>query len=484
MPNLDDTQPNLPQPAQAYRPGPNAPPKLLLWGVVGIFVLGIIGAVGGVLVFREALKPAQQERIISYFPFMESFLDRPDVGSTLPTAQAVDNDAANALLSAPLTANTPAPDSIATASPTAELTEDASLAVAANPTQPPTITPSPPPAQLSPTPLPSPTSEPIVVASNVNWQPSARNFGFNHQQQTWNNCGAANITMALSYYGWTLDQEYAGDLLKPEREDKNVSPHELVDFVNERSDLRALQRMGGTLDTLRALISNEFPVIVERGHMFEGYDWLGHYQTLVGYDDSQQVFVIYDSFLGAGVNGEGVFETYNQVDSGWREFNRTFIVVYDPAREQLLMDLLGDLADPQDAAMNAFTVAQADARLNPEDAFAWFNMGTSLTELARYQEAATAFDRAATIGLPWRMLWYQFGPLEAYYQVGRYDDVLTYVDSNLQNGGEYVEETYYWQGRAFAGQGRTAEARVAFRNALRGNSGYTAAQEALDALGV
>jgi TolA-binding protein len=52
----------------------------------------------------------------------------------------------------------------------------------------------------------------------------------------------------------------------------------------------------------------------------------------------------------------------------------------------------------------------------------------------------------------------------------------------LNNGGEYVEETYYWQGRVFAAQGRTGEAATAFRNALRHNSHYTAAQEALNAL--
>jgi hypothetical protein len=80
------------------------------------------------------------------------------------------------------------------------------------------------------------------------------------------------------------------------------------------------------------------------------------------------------------------------------------------------------------------------------------------------------------------MLWYQFGLFEAYYEVMRYDDVLNYVNANLANGGEYVEETYYWQGRAFAAQGRTAEAAEAFRNALRQNRLFAAAQTALNAL--
>jgi hypothetical protein len=461
--------------------------------------MGVVGVLIGVYLFREILEPGQQQRVINYLPFMESLLDRPDVGSTLPTAQAVDEDAANALLNSPLSLASPTDDNAGAvstevtedATPEAETTDEAALIIAAEPTQAPSATPiptlttPPPTATLPPTSAPPVTQNVNTVSAQVDfspstsvgWAPAAQNFGFRYQKQTWNNCGPANITMALSYYGWTRDQAFAGDILKPNREDKNVSPHELAEFVNERSDIKGLWRMGGSLNILRALIANEFPVIIERGHMFEGYDWLGHYQTLVGYNDNQRTFVIYDSFLG-----EGIFESYDAVDQGWRDFNRAFVVVYDPAREARLMEILGDLAEPDLAATSAFNTAQEEARLNPQDAFAWFNMGTSLTALERYQEAAYAFDRATSIGLPWRMLWYQFGPLEAYFNEGRYDDVLKYVDNNLNNGGEYVEETYYWQGRVFAAQGRTGEAATAFRNALRHNSHYTAAQEALNAL--
>jgi tetratricopeptide (TPR) repeat protein len=80
-------------------------------------------------------------------------------------------------------------------------------------------------------------------------------------------------------------------------------------------------------------------------------------------------------------------------------------------------------------------------------------------------------------------MWYQFGPFEAYYEMERYDDVLIYVESNLSNGGEYVEETYYWQGRALAAQGQTNAARSAYREALRRNYLFEDAQIALNALG-
>jgi TolA-binding protein len=56
------------------------------------------------------------------------------------------------------------------------------------------------------------------------------------------------------------------------------------------------------------------------------------------------------------------------------------------------------------------------------------------------------------------------------------------VDANLNNGGEYVEETYYWQGKVLAAQGDTTNAAAAFRRALSHNPSYTAAADALKGL--
>ena len=109
-------------------------------------------------------------------------------------------------------------------------------------------------------------------------------------------------------------------------------------------------------------------------------------------------------------------------------------------------------------------------------------MGTSLVEMERYQEAAAAFDQAQRLGLlPWRMMWYQFGPFEAYFQTGRYDDVMSLVQINLNNAEE-IEETYYWQGRVLEAQGKPEQAAAAFRRALRFNPNDEEARQALDKL--
>jgi len=450
-----------------FDPEPLSPPPLLLWLIVGLFLLSVAGTAGGVLVFKNVLRPGQQQRIITILPFMQNFLPvRPGAGIALPTAIAAQN---NGITPEDLLAI-----SIAVSTPTASVHE-----VLAEPSA--TL----PPPTVEPTSVP--TTNLIEVAAvpeeaAKEFPPFARNYGFRHVQQGWNNCGPASITIALSYYGWEENQEFSASFLKPDREDKNVTPREMVSFVNEQTGVRALTRMGGSLDLLKSLTAGGFPVLVSLGYMPEGYDWLGHYLTVVGYDDRQQAVYVYDSFLGTGDNGEGMAVAYSELDRDWQQFNRTFIVLYRPDEENRIREILGELADPTQAAEHALQVAQEEARANPQNGFAWFNIGTALVALGRDQEAATAYDQARQLNLPWRMLWYQFGPYEAYFNVGRYDDVLALVEANLNNGVEYVEETYYWQGRVFAARGQTDEAAAAFNQALLHNSRYIAAEEALTML--
>lgn len=480
-------QANMEEP---HNQGVAPPPRILLWAVIGLFVLGVIGIIGAVVVFQNVLVPGQQQRVIETLPFMRAFLPPTPQGGTLPTAAPVESDISpEDLLSAPLGEPTEEP----------EPTEAAILIEvepSATPTPLPTATPLPSatPTLPPPTEVPQPESgsngNSTLITVNQSLQvsvpdlpASARMFGFSHTLQSWNNCGPANITMALSYYGWTRDQSYAANLLKPDREDKNVNPGEMVAFVNEYSDLRAITRIGGSIDLLKSFIAAQFPVVIETGYMPEGYDWLGHYQTVVAYDDLTDNFYLYDSYLGNGENGEGIAESYEELDRNWQQFNRTFIVIYEPNRENQVRQILGDLADPQKAAENAYNVAQQEARANRRNAFAWFNMGTALTRLERYEEAAAAYDQARREGtLPWRMTWYQFGPFEAYFHAGRYDDVQALVDVNLTNGAQYVEETHYWQGRVLEARGDLQGARSAFNRALQHNHLYADAREALDSL--
>lgn len=457
------------------------PRQFALWLTAGWIVLWIIAGIALVQIFRNSLAPGQRETVKHYLPFMVLFEPSlPPADTSLPTP--IPNQSGGIspedLLGAPLGGSTPEPaptqvQPTATLTPTLEPT-DVVLPTATQVIQPTSIPATPEIAQ------------PTLAASSIT-SPSipvtARLNGITPVKQGWNNCGPANITMALTYYGWRDNQEVAVSFLKPEREDKNVNPWEMVAFVNERSQVKALWRIGGDMELIKNLLANNLPVVIETGYLYEGSDWLGHYETLVGYDDARRAFYVYDSWLGTGENGSGIARPYEEFDSSWQAFNRTFIVLYKADEEGLVRSLLGERVDVTRAAEIAAETAKVEARANPQNAYAWFNIGSSLTRLEQYSEAAAAFDKARQLQtLPWRMLWYQFGMYEAYYQVGRYDDVLSLAEANLNNGGTYVEETYYWQGKALAARGNTTQASAAFRQALNRHPGYTDAQTALSAL--
>ena len=446
---------------------------LLLLFVVAILAAAAAGAVYG---FRHVLLPGQQQRIIDQLPFMRALMVPTPPGGTLPTAVPVEGGlAASDLLAELPLPNATVTDDPATSTPAPTATAPVALVATASPV--PTATPPPSPTWTAPPPL-------LVTQVTESEIPaSLRLTGFTHITQTWNNCGPANLAMALSYFGWNRGQIVIADRLKPHREDKNVSPREMVAFVNEATDVRAVTRMGGNVNLLKQLLAADMPVVVETGFTPEGYDWLGHYQTLVAYHDASDTFWLYDSFLGDGEDSAGMTESYDELDGNWQPFNRSFIVLYKPEQEGTLRRILGDLVTPSGAAEVALETARDEARADRQDAFAWFNMGSSLVRLGRHAEAATAFDQARRIGtLPWRMTWYQFGPFESYFHAGRLDDVQALVNVNMGNGARFVEETWFWQGRVMQLRGDLQGARNAYTQAIQLNRFYDEARAALAAL--
>lgn len=326
---------------------------------------------------------------------------------------------------------------------------------------------------------PQPTPIPIIAdTSGLNAiRPAVQLTGVIQEAQRFNNCGPTTLRMYFSYFGYRQDsQVQIADVIKPYKDDRNVSPNELTAYAQSKG-FKALTRVNGTLDRLKEILSNDLPVMIE-----EGYDpprahegWMGHYILLTGYDD--QGIIAQDSY-----NGPNQHVAWADVDSFWRDFNRTYIVMYKSDQEQKIRALLGQ--DMDDATMYARAAqrAQDEWNANPKDAFAAFNLGSSLVGLHEYDAAANAFDRARVLNLPWRMLWYQFGPYEAYYNVGRYDEIVALADATLKPTGD-LEESYYYKGLALQKLGRTDQARQAFQLALKYNPNYLAAQQALAELG-
>jgi hypothetical protein len=342
----------------------------------------------------------------------------------------------------------------------------------------------------SATPLPSPT--PLPTETPIPIPPSARLTGIGHIFQDWNNCGPATLAMALSYFRYYPTQSDTAAVLKPNPEDRNVSPLEMASFVNEQTEFAALTRTNGSLDTLRLLLADGHPVIVELGidppGEYSWMGWYGHYLLVVAYDEAQQQIWVYDSWFGTsavpGENAttEGRVVSYEELTRYWRQFNNNYIVLYRPEEEAAVTEIIGDNMDEATMWQESLVRVQGQLVTEPEDAFLWFNLGTIYTAQGDYEKAAAAFDQARTIGLPWRMLWYQFGPYEAYYQVGRFEDVILLADLTLKDR-PYFEESYYYKGLALAALGQTREARENLEKAVRFNPNFVPAAEALAGLG-
>ncbi len=326
----------------------------------------------------------------------------------------------------------------------------------------PTPSPTPPPPTLTPTPTPSPAPLP----------PRMLLEGIRHEYQRLNNCGPVTIGMALSFYGRQETQYEIAPILKPDPNDKNVSPEEMAAYARS---LGFVVHVGaaGDLEMLKALLAAGFPVIAETWFEPEPGNGMGHYRLLIGYDEATGEFVAHDSY-----NGPFIRLPYDEFDELWQVFNRTYVVVYSPEQQPAVEALLGFRLDESRMWAHALQVARAEVAASPDNPFAWFNLGTSLLRAGDAAAAAEAFDRARAIGLPWRMLWYQFGPYEAYFAVERYDDVIALASETLQ-GADNLEESYFWRGRAREALGDLEGARQDYQRAVAFNANFRPAAEAL-----
>jgi tetratricopeptide (TPR) repeat protein len=323
---------------------------------------------------------------------------------------------------------------------------------------------------------------PVPAASAVTLPPvPASHFltGFRHQWQTWNNCGPATITMATSFYGRPETQVQSAPFLKPNANDKNVGGDELVAYARSIG-MRADLLYAGDLAKLKRLVSAGIPVVIGMWYTPHPNDGMGHYRLLTGYDDGTKQLVFHDSYQEPGVN---VRWGYDAFDADWRVFNRMYIPVYTPEKADVVAAIVGSDLNEEQLRQRVLAVAQEEASAKPNDAYAWFNVGTALTKVGRMGEAVQAFDRARALKLPWRMLWYQFEPFEAYLAEKRFGDVIALTNANLAQAPEGLEESYYFRGRAQELQGLKAEARASYGAALRSNPKFAPAAHALSLLG-
>ncbi len=342
------------------------------------------------------------------------------------------------------------------------------------PTSLPTLIPTQPTATPAPTATPQPSPTPIPA--KVELPPPL------WEVQGPNNCGPATLALNLRFYGWKGTQREIADVVKPVPDDRNVNPDELVYYVRTHVGwLGAEFRVGGDLQLLKNLIAAGFPVMIEESFFsVEQYWpnddlWAAHYLLVTGYDEAAQTFTGQDSF-----HGPNQVIAASTIDSYWQIFNRVYLLVYPTAKEDALKHILGDNNwDPDLNRQHALDVSKAETQATPNNAYAWFNLGSNLVYFEKWGEAASAYDTARELGLYQRMLRYQFGPFFAYFNDGETTELLAITDYALGRTPN-SEEALLWHGWAQYRLGKKAEALSDWQKALQYHPGYPDAQYALD----
>jgi tetratricopeptide (TPR) repeat protein len=204
--------------------------------------------------------------------------------------------------------------------------------------------------------------------------------------------------------------------------------------------------------------------------------WAAHYLLVSGYDESAQTFTGQDSF-----HGPNQVITASTIDSYWQIFNRVYLLVYPMDKQAMVQQILGDNWDADRNRQHALEVSQAETQSNPDNAYAWFNLGSNLVYFERYGEAGTAYDKARELGLYQRMLRYQFGPFFAYFNDGETNELITVTEYALERTPN-SEEALLWHGWAEYRLGDKAQAKDDWEKALEAHPGYQDAQYALDFL--
>jgi tetratricopeptide (TPR) repeat protein len=201
---------------------------------------------------------------------------------------------------------------------------------------------------------------------------------------------------------------------------------------------------------------------------------MGHYRLLTGYDTGSNEFIAQDS-----LHGPDIRVPINSFDVDWQVFNRTYVLVFPPEQATTALDIVGETAAERVMYEKALATAQAEARAEPENPFAWFNIGTNYARLGQTELAAGAFDEARRLGLPYRMLWYQFDIFEVYLAQGRYPELIELTTAVLQATGG-LEELYYYRGLAYIALGQPEAATADFEAALDYNPNFEPARAQLN----
>ena len=117
----------------------------------------------------------------------------------------------------------------------------------------------------------------------------------------------------------------------------------------------------------------------------------------------------------------------------------------------------------------------------PENIYYRFNLSVALYNTRAFQESIDEFEKIEN-QLPFRSLWYQIEPIQAYFALGDYERALYLTDKILNNYNKAFSELYLIRGEIFKIRGNKDKAKEEFEKAVFYNTSLSSAKEALESL--
>lgn len=300
-----------------------------------------------------------------------------------------------------------------------------------------------------------------------------------HIFQTFNNCGPAALSMALSYFNIHKSQKELGQDLRPyqnpqgDNDDKSVTLSEL-EFKAREFDLITFHRPNGNIALLERFLAEGIPIIT-RTQLEAGED-IGHYRVVKGYDKIKKEIIQDDS-----LQGHNLRYSYVQFENLWKMFNYEYLVIVPKDKKHIVESILGEEVDIKVAWTNAAKTAEKALNLNSEDIYSRFNLSIALYYMGDFTGAIREFESVEN-KLPFRTLWYQIEPLLAYYKIGDYSKIMSVSDKIFSNQNRAYSELYILRGDVFKDQGKIALAKAEYEKAVYYNRNLKTAAAALEAL--
>lgn len=323
----------------------------------------------------------------------------------------------------------------------------------------------------TPTLIPTPTLPPIPQSHTI---PQRL-----HVYQSFNNCGPATLSMALSYQGIDKPQSELGQILRPfqvpggDNDDKSVTLEEVANQAKAYGLLSYL-RPNGTFEKMQQFIANDIPVVTRT--WLQANEDIGHYRVVRGYDKNSQTLTQDDS-----LQGENLTYSYDGFEDIWVPFNYEYLIIVTPDKKGIVEKILGEELDEKVAWQNALERMENERSNDPPNWHLTFALSRIHYYLGNYKTSIDEFDKIQN-QLSFRTLWYQIEPIKSMYENGEYDRVLNVTSGILNNHNRAFSELYIIRGDIYKNQGNLELAKSEYEKAVFYNQNLDEAQLRLSSL--